>query len=134
MKKLASTFPNMVLSLTIIVFVSSGSLAMVYSTTKDAIEKSMVQAKVDSLKAVLPEFDNNPLDEKQVVTLDGGDFIIYPARKDGKVVGVAVESFTMLGYGGKIVIMVGFLPSGEIKNIAVLEHKETPGLGTKIAS
>ena len=28
--------------------------------------------------------------------------------------------------------MVGFEPDGKIKNIAVLEQKETPGLGTKI--
>ena len=28
--------------------------------------------------------------------------------------------------------MIGFKPSGEIENIAVLEQKETPGLGTKM--
>ena len=28
--------------------------------------------------------------------------------------------------------MVGLLPDGTINNIAVLEHKETPGLGDKM--
>ncbi|MBT8271616.1 MAG: FMN-binding protein, partial [Bacteroidia bacterium] len=36
------------------------------------------------------------------------------------------------GYNGLIKIMVGFDPDGTIRNIAVLEQKETPGLGTKI--
>ncbi len=28
--------------------------------------------------------------------------------------------------------MIGFLPDGTIKDVAVLEHKETPGLGDKM--
>src|SRR5690606_34719403 len=36
------------------------------------------------------------------------------------------------GFSGLVKIMVGFKPDGTIQNIAVLEQKETPGLGTKI--
>ena len=29
--------------------------------------------------------------------------------------------------------MAGFLPNGSIHNVTVLQHKETPGLGTKMS-
>ncbi|HRC93634.1 MAG TPA: RnfABCDGE type electron transport complex subunit G, partial [Tenuifilaceae bacterium] len=36
------------------------------------------------------------------------------------------------GFGGRIELMVGFLPDGTINKITVISHKETPGLGDKI--
>ena len=30
--------------------------------------------------------------------------------------------------------MVGILPDGKVNNIAILEHKETPGLGSKMSN
>ena len=35
------------------------------------------------------------------------------------------------GFGGKIVVIVGFGTDGKITGVKVLEHSETPGLGTK---
>ena len=45
---------------------------------------------------------------------------------------MAVESSTMKGFSGLIRLMVGFDMDGKIKDITVLEHAETPGLGDKI--
>jgi len=47
-------------------------------------------------------------------------------------VGTAVQTYTNKGFSGHISIMVGFKADGVINDIAVLEHKETPGLGTKM--
>ena len=52
--------------------------------------------------------------------------------KDGVIVGMAVETFSDQGFGGRIRLMVGLLPDGRIKDIEVIEHKETPGLGDKM--
>ena len=66
---------------------------------------------------------------------DGMDSLeFYPAKKGGELIGTAVRSFTNTGYNGLIVLMVGILPDGTIKDIQVVEHKETPGLGTKMES
>ena len=51
----------------------------------------------------------------------------------GKSVGYAIESISKNGFGGAIRLMVGFDTEGNIVNINVLEQKETPGLGTKMA-
>jgi Na+-translocating ferredoxin:NAD+ oxidoreductase subunit G len=46
--------------------------------------------------------------------------------------GIAVETYTMMGFSGLIKAMVGFEPDGTIIDVVHLEHKETPGLGDKI--
>jgi len=63
----------------------------------------------------------------------GDKLEFYPAKKGNELVGTAVKTFTTNGFSGYIWIMVGFTPDGSINNYSVLEHKETPGLGTKMA-
>ena len=65
-------------------------------------------------------------------TADGGELEFYPAKKNGELVGTAVKTYTNNGFGGKIWLMVGFNPDGSVANYSVLEHKETPGLGSKM--
>ena len=48
------------------------------------------------------------------------------------IVGYAVNSYTNNGFSGYISLMAGFKPDGSVIGISVLEHKETPGLGTKM--
>lgn len=123
----------MVLTLLVVTLVSAGALSMVYSMTKDAIEASKSAKTLEALAGVLPEFDNNPSEDTVTVELNSLPIKVYTARKGGVPVGYAVESMTRRGYSGDIRFMVGFLPDGEINNIEVLEHNETPGLGSKIA-
>ena len=57
----------------------------------------------------------------------------HTATVADKAVGYAVESISKNGFGGAVRLMVGFDAEGKILNINVLEQKETPGLGTKMA-
>ncbi|MBE2897759.1 electron transport complex subunit RsxG [Pasteurellaceae bacterium 20609_3] len=57
---------------------------------------------------------------------------IFVAKKDEQVQAYAIKAVTMQGYSGKIVILIGITPDGEILGVRVLEHKETPGLGDKV--
>ena len=66
-------------------------------------------------------------------TGEGDSLEVYPAKKDNVITGYAVNTYTNRGFSGNIKLMAGFRPDGSIINIAVLEHKETPGLGTKMA-
>jgi electron transport complex protein RnfG len=133
MNKLKSTLPNMFLSLMIICAVSGVILAGANSYTSAPIAFSKAKAREDAIRRVTPPFDNNPLAEAyKRVTAEGDSLDIYPATKDGKPVGVAVESFTKNGFSGEIKIMVGFDTEGTLVNYSVLQHAETPGLGSRM--
>ncbi|MFO7620811.1 MAG: RnfABCDGE type electron transport complex subunit G [Bacteroidales bacterium] len=133
MAKTESTFKNMVLTLTLIAFVAATCLGFVYELTKKPIEMSALKKKLDAIKLVVPEFTNNPDEEVfRVATGEGDSLDVYPAKKDGVLTGYAVNTYTKSGFSGDIRIMAGFKPDGTINYITVLEHKETPGLGTKM--
>jgi electron transport complex protein RnfG len=127
-KKLESTLINMVLSLVLISLTMSAALAFVYLKTKGPIEMAQKQKELNAIKEVLPEFDSDPTAGR---TEKDGVFI-YSVTKQNKLAGYAVKTFTDKGFSGHIEIMAGFLPDGTIYNVAVLQHKETPGLGTKM--
>jgi len=134
MAKTESTFRNMVLSLTLISLGASACLGFVYEFTKQPIEISKLNKKLDAIKQVVPEFNNNPNAEMfRLPTGEGDSLDIYPARKDSAIVGYAVNTYSKKGFSGSITLMTGFSPDGRIFNITVLAHKETPGLGTKMA-
>ena len=133
MAKTESTFKNMVLSLTLISLGAAASLGFVYVMTKEPIEMSILNKKLDAIRQVVPDFTNNPDEEKFLLPTGEGDSLeIYPAKKDGEIIGYAVNTNTKTGFSGNISLIVGFKPDGTIINISILEQKETPGLGTKM--
>jgi len=129
--KTQSTFINMVVALFVVTAVAGLALGSVYNLTKEPIAIAKQKKLNDAIKAVLPEFDS--IQQQMVQVADGDDSLqFYIARKDSVIIGTAVNTFTMKGFSGLIKLMVGFLPDGSIHNVSVLEHKETPGLGTKM--
>ena len=132
MAKKESTFVNMVFVLFIVSFVSSAALGVVYELTKEPIRMVDINKKNNAIQSVLPEFNNAPANEFFKVPSDLDSLTFYPAKKDSILVGTAVETYTKKGFSGLIRLMVGFAPDGTILQVAVLEHKETPGLGDKI--
>lgn len=133
MEKLKSTLPNMLLSLTGICLIAGLALAGVNMYTMAPIAESKAAALKVAIKEVTPDFDNNPTDDKYMAAVTEGDsLVIYPAMKDGQLVGVAVESNTNKGFSGEIQVMVGFDTDGKLLNYSVLKHAETPGLGSKM--
>jgi electron transport complex protein RnfG len=133
-KKKESTLINMVVVLFVITLVAGLTLGYVNDITLEPKARARLAKKVTALTAVLPPFDNNPVPEVIRIKSDQAkDSIeIYPALKDNTFVGVAVTGASERGYSGLVKLMVGFGPDGKIQNIAVLEQKETPGLGTKM--
>ena len=127
-----SSLKNMVIVLGTITLVASAAVGGIYLLTKEPIETAQEQKINDAIAEVLPEFDNVPATEAIELEIDGSIVNIYPASKDGNAVGYAVETFSKKGFGGLMTLMVGFLPDGTIKDISVISHGETPGLGDKI--
>jgi electron transport complex protein RnfG len=133
MAKTKSSLLNMLLTLVLVTAISGLVLGFVYEATKGPIEKSKLAKKNRAIENVVPAFDNQPVSEKFGVPIGAGDTIVfYPAKKGGEIVGYAIETYTKKAFSGKFKLMVGLLPDGTINNIAVLEHKETPGLGDKM--
>lgn len=93
-----------------------------------------MRAKVEAIRAVAPAFDNNPFAEKLMVLPEGetDSLTVYPAKKGGSLVGFAIESYTQKGFSGLIRVMVGFDAEGRLVDFSVLQHSESPGLGSRI--
>jgi len=135
MAKKESTLLNMVVSLLIITAVSSTSLGFLHQLTKVPKAAAEKIKQNFAIQKVLPEHDNEAsADAYEIDSFDGGEpLTCYPAIRNGEVTGIAVNTWTMNGYSGLVRLMVGFDRAGNIINISVLEQKETPGLGTKMA-
>jgi electron transport complex protein RnfG len=91
----------MVLSLVIISMVAAGALAGVYILTLENIN-AQKKAKQEAAKLA-----------------------VIAGHEDG----VAIET-TVDGFGGPIRMMVGFDAEGNVLGYEILEHQETPGLGS----
>ena len=125
-----STLINMVAVLFVITLVASAGVGYIYQLTADPIAQANKQAEQEALLQVLPEFDATTV---EALTIDQLPIEVNVATKQGEVVGYAVKSQTNSGFGGNIVMMVGFDTAGTILNVNVLKQAETPGLGTKMA-
>lgn len=133
MEKIKSTFITILASLTCFCLIAGTALAVANKLTEDKIAAAKAAALQEAIKKAAPEFDNDPSAEQyRAATADGDSLTIYPAKKGGKLVGAAVETNTKKGFGGEIRIMVGFDADQKIVNYSVLEHNETPGLGSKM--
>ena len=136
MSKKESTFLNMTITLFVITIVAGVSLGFINDITKGPKAKAKLERKVNALKQVMAEFNNNPVQEVKLIKSDKAkDSIeIYAGMMDDKPIGTAVIGSSEKGYSGLVKLMIGFNPDESIKNIVVLEQKETPGLGTKMKS
>jgi electron transport complex protein RnfG len=133
MAKTESTLVNMVLALLIITAIAGGSLGMVYKVTKEPIEQAKLTKQQKAIREVVPGFTNNPTDELyEITSKEGYTLQVFPCKENESLIGVAISSKTDKGFSGEIKIMVGLKPDGTIINYSVLEHKETPGLGSKM--
>ncbi|MEK6782292.1 MAG: RnfABCDGE type electron transport complex subunit G [Bacteroidota bacterium] len=131
-----SSFLNLLLTLGIITLVASLSLGYVYQWTKEPIAQAQMAKQLRAIESVVQGYHNNPvLEMYKLATPDGKDSLeFFPAKVNGELIGVAVKTKSSKGYSGNIWLMVGFNMKGEILNIFVIDHKETPGLGSKMTT
>ncbi len=126
MKKLESSFVNMVIVLTVITVIAAACLGAMNNVTAEPIAASKKAKQEAAIKAVLPEFTT--VDTETIVN-EQKIFRAYDAN--GVLVGIAIET-AELGFGGDITTMVGFDANGSIVDYSLLTHAETPGLGSKL--
>lgn len=124
---------KMVGVLTVVSVLAGALLAFTNSVTKEPIEKSKRAEKLDAMRRVLPEYDNDPMQDVWRLTEDGCEWVFYRACLNGEFVGTAFEAFSGQGYSGVIRIIAGVDKHDSVLGIEVVEQLETPGLGSKIA-
>lgn len=120
---------KLVMALTIVCVVSAATLAIVYEKTKPLIDEAKLGELKKALQEVLPSaatFDElsveSPSFERIFKGLDTND----------NTVGI-VYLTSAKGYQDYIKILVGVdLSTKTITKIKILEHTETPGLGSRI--
>lgn len=122
MKKLASTWYNMAVVLTLIAVIAGASLAGVNSLTKGPIENIKKQALAEGICAVL---NAETVNVQSTDSLENGA-VVYTTN-----CGKAVQASDGNAFGGTLTVLVGFSEDGSIRGYKVLQTSETPGLGAK---
>ena len=131
MKDMTKASNPIYLAFFLLVVCGVSTLVMAFTAvkTKDTILAAQAQETADSLKMILPEFDNNPATD--TVKLKNG-VTLYIAKKGDDVVGYAAEAKGK-GFGGDVTGLVSFETDGTIRSVVVKSgHSETPGIGTKV--
>lgn len=116
-----------ILSLTLIAAVCAAVLATVNHVTKAKIAEIKVLAKVNAAKRVMPPV-------VKTVERIGDEDAFVGMKHNGEKVAWAVLGKSAKGYGGNILLMVGFTENFNVVTYCKLEANETPGLGSNLTS
>ena len=117
---------GLVCSLTVIAGVCAAVLAYVNKITAEPIKATAAANEQKAVKAVLPA---------GVTSVEAAGETFVGKDASGKVVGYAAKGKDGGGYGGDIVLMVGF--QADKKTVVCykkLAANETPGLGMKLVA
>ncbi len=124
---------RLIFVLTIVTIVSGAVLALTYGFANPKIEEIRAEERKASLGEVVPEavqFDVLEMDPSMGFYKETEVYIGYDA--EGNLKGYAFLLNTG-GFQGEISMMIGVDGSGlHITGLRVLEHLETPGLGSRI--
>ncbi|MDR1388453.1 MAG: FMN-binding protein [Treponema sp.] len=120
--------------LTVYAVAACVGLAFVYAGTEKIIEERAAADLKEAIAGLFPDSD-------QFDDISGGIKSVSPSvsfesayavKKDGAIVGVALQAVTG-SYGGAIAVLTGVKAQGTISRIRVMRHSDTPGLGANAA-
>lgn len=120
--------PMIIIPPVLITAVMALLLAMVYGVTKEPIAEAKRLDKQQKLAAVMPTFDNDPLESEQELS---NSVTLYAGSENEQITGYGITSSVKTGYSGYFSIVFGMAPDGTIERVRILESFETPGLGSK---
>lgn len=126
---------RMIVVLSALCGLSGFALSYLKMVTAPGIEEQVLTyVQGPAIHKVFTNLDNNPIADRKAFSLpDGREVRVFPALRNGMLVGVAIEDRGK-GYGGDVGVMVGFnVDDDTLAGIGATELKETPGLGMRIA-
>lgn len=129
------------LTLAAIGAICTALVAVTFQVTKDRISANEQAWLEQSLEPALAGifFEGSITESKLIIPapheLPGrDDVIVYRVFADTEPVAALFAVTAPDGYAGPIRILLGLSYDGEVTGVRILEHRETPGLGDKIAS
>jgi len=123
----------MVVALTLVTVIAAALLGVTDVYTRGPILKAQREMLHRSLRQVLPDHANAPMDDTLLMPMEDRRIPVYLARDvQGRMIAFAWEVVAPDGYSGSIRILMGVMPNGDIHAIRVTDHRETPGLGDGI--
>ena len=112
------------LSLVIIAFVMTGLMLLVNELTAERIQNILYADLIAAKQEVFPQAEFT----RETIMIDGEEIRYYVVgNNEGYIFMPAV-----IGYGGRMVVVVGINKEGTVVGVAVAENEETPGLGTRV--
>ena len=127
---------KMITVLSLLCAVAGFGLAYLKQSTALPIENQLLTyVQGPAILSLFESIENSPINDRKSFLLEDGKKVnVFPAFKDGKLIGVAIESFGQ-GYGGEVGVMAGFdITTDALVSIGITTMRETPGLGTVIAN
>lgn len=124
------------LALLLICAASAGALTYVDSLTGPVIAERRADEKEQALQAVLPNADefeeSSQLLEEAAQRGDLKTLTGISLGLRGQTPVGAVFTVEPIGYTQEIVMLVGVSSEGKVTGVEILDHLETPGLGSRI--
>lgn len=121
----------MAVVLTVLCAVAGFGVAWVDSITRGPIETAALQKVAGAIDTVLPDKDNDPIADRINVPIEPDHrgrpqaIKVFPAKKGGKIVAVALEAVAA-GYAGPISVLVGInVADQKLTGIFIAEQQET---------
>ena len=113
--------------------VSALLLGVLYNITREPVERQATLRQAEIISILLPgtshTYEESIYKQQDMHPNIHGMVIAYDANN--QPLGYVITSQGP-GYAGPVVIMAGFDTDGILTGISVLQHRETPGLGTAI--
>ena len=124
---------RMVVVLSVLCGLSGFALSYLKMVTAPRIEEQVLTyVQGPALARVFTHAQKSPIADRRKFPLEHGSVMVFPALRDGRLVGVALEEQGK-GYGGEIGVMVGFnVGNDSLEGIGITTLKETPGLGMRV--
>ena len=128
------------LILLLITVIAGGVLGLVYQVTKEPIAKAQEKKTQEAYKAAFPEADffeeDGDFSESEAEKVIKENYpnttietSMYAFDADQNVLGYVIKVLSKEGYSGNISFLVGFKLDGTINAVALLDIKESAGLG-----
>lgn len=114
---------NIMLRLLVICLAVATLTALVYTVTKEPIEKGDRARKEAAIRLIFPELSAFPEDES--ITGEGINAVYAVTDANGAHIGWCVDYTGTSDYGGDVNMMVGVDPTGRVSGVQIISHAET---------
>ena len=116
-----------------------GAVVVLRHCADPALQEREQQQRLQLITQLqLPAYDNQPHTDILQITppswfVSTQTVVVHRLRAAGQAAGVVLFAVSAQGYSGPIRIAISIDAVGRVRDVRVLEHQETPGIGDAVA-